>query len=273
MDRDKVISNIKAMLNLANNEAASQGEIDNAMRFVARLMEQHQLSDDDINAVDNKLLDLERAEMAHQQCYYNGHKLSEWEGSVASYVCELVGGVKCYVNAEQPYRVNGIVQYHPKPYSHKPMLKPIVTFYGVAEDAEIARLLFAEITTTIATMAKLKWGAIFRGNGREYCTGFAQGLWTKLYRDRDVQRQKALTASSGSTALVAIDNRALIVKKKEELAVAYREETLGIKKLRKGSNFSGNRKGSHEARAEGREDGQRHNVEATRRKKLSGPNG
>jgi hypothetical protein len=273
MDLDKVKANIRAMLNLANDSAATQGEIDNAMRFVNKLMAQHQLKDEDLSEVDDKLLQLERAEMNHEWAYYNGHKVSEWEGIVATFCCSLVGGVKNYYTSNVPYKVDGVLQHF---FDGKPMTKPTIVFYGLEEDVEIARMLFVELTTTIATMGKLKWGGIFRGEGREYCTGFAQGLYSQLQRDNAEQLMLARegdTKTTKSTAMVAIENRGMIVKKKQDLAIKYRKEKLGIDKLRSGGNFASGRDFSADARNEGRNDGKSHSVSAERRRKLSGPGG
>jgi hypothetical protein len=265
MDIDKVKSNIRAMLNLANDSAASEGEINNAMRFVKKLMEEHQLSDADLTEVDDVLLNLERAEMASQKIYFNGAKLSEWESSAAGFACALVGGVKYYVTGRVPYRVNGILQHFPDGVAMK---RPQVAFYGIAEDVEIARQIFAELTLTIASMAKLKWGGVFRKDGREYCEGFVSGLWSKYHEDNN--SQKKLAQQSTGTALVAIENRGLVVNKKQELATKYLEEGLGIK-LKGSISFSGNKQYSSEARQEGRSDGSKHNASVERRRKLGGP--
>ena len=279
MDIDKVKSNIRAMLNLANDPAAAKGEIDNAMRFVTKLMDQHQLSDEDLSEVDDKLLELERKEMGKQSAYFNGCKLSEWESSAARLCCDLVGGVKYYVTHKQVYRVNGIVQLHPismfkgQQRGGNPITKPTVVFYGIAEDVEIARQIFAELTMTIASMAKLKWGGVFRKDGREYCEGFVSGMWDKLWKERKEQDNTAKlsnTATTKSTALVAIESRGLIVQKKTELAQSYLEGTLGIK-LSKGGGFSGIKQRNSDAREEGRNDGKSHSVSSERRRKLSGP--
>lgn len=265
MNIEKVKANIRAMLNLANDSAATEGEINNAMRFVAKLMEQHHLTDEDLSEVDDKILELERKATGQEGAYFQGHKVSEWECSVASFCCVLLG-VKYYIGGPELYRVNGVVQYFP---DGKRMTKRTIQFYGIAEDVEIARQLFLEITTTIASLGKLKWGGVFRGEGREYCTGFVAGIWDKYREDQDSQLKlanKDTTKTSKSTALVAIESRELVLTKKLELAEAYLKKS-NIK-LKGSIGFSSKRTYNGQARADGRADGQRHNVSVTRNKKL-----
>lgn len=273
MDINKAKETIRLMLNLANDPGAAEGEIANAMRFVNKLMAEHQLSDADLSHVDDKLMDLERKEMAKDWTYNFGHKKSEWEGSIAVLVCEMLGGVKCYITHPQLYKVNGIVQMHTGKWAHQAQTKPTTHFYGIAEDVAIAKELFSQIVFEIATLAKLKWGGIFRGPGREYCEGFASGMWSKFRNDKHSQKllaDQGTTSTSKSTALVAIESRGLIVKKKTELAEAYGEKVLKLK-LRKGGGYSNSKAHNEQARAEGREDGQKRDLSAQRRAKLEGP--
>ena len=278
MNLERVKSNIRAMLNLANDSAAAQGEIDNALRFVKKLMEEHQLSEDDIgddNTIDieDKLINLERAEMGTSEMYFNGGKLSDWETSAASFVCELVGGVKYYWTGRQPYLVDGVRQF--KKRNGRLIQRRKIVFYGIAEDTNIAQQVYAELTTTIAAMAKIKWGGVFRGAGRSYCEGFVSGLWRKHYEDKNRQLKLANQGSSSdgkSRALVLVEGRNELIAKKEQLAIKYRQEGLGITKMKTHKGFKDwKRTQNEDAKAEGREDGKSHNVSATRHKKLSGP--
>ena len=267
MDIQRVRETIQKMLRLAEDPAAQQGEIDNAMRFVNKLMAEHQLTQEDIELgkTDEKVLDLEKKEMGRQFAMFGSNKRCEWEFSAASFACHVVGGVKYYIGPEQIWRdpATGAVKLK---YNGKPNTKPTAAFYGIAEDVELARQVFLELIMTISALAKLKWGGIYRGPGREYCEGFMEGMWSNYYAD--MAKQKQLAKTSSSTALVAIDSRNAIVTKKLELAKHFAKNGLGLK-LRAGAAFSRGKQENSEARAEGKSDGKSHKATVDRRKKLT----
>ncbi len=49
-DNEKVLDKVRKLLALANNEAASEGERDNAMRMAHKLLTMHQLEMADVDA-------------------------------------------------------------------------------------------------------------------------------------------------------------------------------------------------------------------------------
>lgn len=257
MDIDNVKATIRKLLNLANDESAAKGEVENAMRFAARLMEQHQLGDDDLTEVDDILLDLERKEFAKEYAYTGSAKKSRWETDVADFACRLVGGVKNYLSAPYMVRENGIVVLG---HNGSPLIRSQICFYGIAGDVEIARTVFAESIITIAAMARLKWGGVYRGPGRSYCEGFADALLNQLHDDKERLQQM-----STGTALVAVENRNAIVKRKEELATDWLKSN-GVKL----SSYRGLGNGSHnnDAYDEGISDGARHRPNTALLRKL-----
>lgn len=259
MDINKAKDTIRKLLNLANDSGASQGEIDNAMRFAAKLLEQHQLSEEDLGAVDEKLMDLERKACTRAGATTGGSKVTEFEYNLAHFVCKLVGGVKYHTGKSVPWRENGVVKLL---RNGDVWTRGQFIFYGIEEDVQIATELFAECLLTICTMAKLKWGGVYRGPGRSYCEGFVTSLLMQL----DIDQQKQLKASTG-TAFMVIESRKEIVAKKLEIAKAFLATT-GVR-LRK-NTYSGGGKGfDSDAYQEGRSDGERYNPSAERRKKLS----
>jgi hypothetical protein len=263
MDVERAKATIRKLLNLANDESAAKGEIENAMRFAARLMEQHQLSDDDLSEVDSLLFDLERAEMLQQSQQLGGAKVSAWEQHAASFVCKLVGGVEHY--ADEPVVVRnpaGIVQLDD---NGRPLMRSVIWFYGIAEDVEIARQVFAEVIVTIAAMARLKWGGVYRGDGREYCEGFVDGLHTQL-RDDAVETRR-IAQQAGGTALLAMESRQAIVEKKRTLAQNWLRNTCGVKLSSR--SFGGASYCNDNARQDGHRDGERHAPNSERRRKLT----
>jgi hypothetical protein len=266
MDIEKVKDTIRKLLNLANNEGAAEGEIANAMRFAARLMEQHQLSEEDVSKVDEKLLDLEHAEMAQQSFFAHGEaeSIQQWVSSAANFACSFVGGVKWYYQSAVPVRdENGILKLK---RTGSPIRRTKMTFYGIAEDVEIAHQVYDELCMTIMAVARLRFGVVYRGSGRSYCEGFMAGLWNKWYNDQDQQRKLAHQPTSGSTALMVIDARKEIVARKEQLA----KDWLSTKvKLGKGRSSRSQRDVDYDAYGTGKSDGSKYSASGSRRKKLT----
>ena len=77
-----VKDNIRAMLRLAANDAAAQGEIDNALMFAKRLMNKHNLEECDLNEDDTIAFDAETAEWDRQKAEVGGATMSTWESSL-----------------------------------------------------------------------------------------------------------------------------------------------------------------------------------------------
>jgi hypothetical protein len=263
---------IRKMLNLAGDAGAAQGEIDNALRFARKLMETHNLSEEDCKAgrAEERLLDLERAEMGKAEVFMGGYKTSDWELRAASFACAFVGGVKYYYTEGIIYRKNGVVEVSTRGNRMgQPMKKTRVTFYGIAEDVAIATEIYNELIVTIAAMAKLKWGGVFRGPGVNYCNGFMGGLWEKFYADRDSQAKIAAKAPASTGLIVLEQNREALIKRKTELAVKFGEEGLGLH-LVGGSRGRSGAGYNSEAHASGRSDGRSYGVSGERRKKITG---
>lgn len=268
--RDKALQTVRDLLNLANNDAAAEGEIRNAMKFATRLMEEHQISDEDValGKTEETLLDLERAEFKQASAALGGSKLSVWENQVAWFVTELVGGVKFYIASQyEKNAIGGHVMTENGSHSYKPHF----IFYGVAEDVELCKELYAEVAVTIATMARLRYGGVYRGAGREYCEGYANALYSKLQQEkRETQNKLEYNPETGTTgtALVVVARKEILEKKKE-LAESWLKNKAKVKLSSRGSIGTGSRIRDGEAREQGRSDGQKHNVSKERRKKLS----
>lgn len=265
MDLEKTKDTIRQLLKLAADDAATQGEIENAMRFANKLMEKHQLSEEDLGQLDHKFdeLDPKNATVGESGAFMCGNRKIDWEGFLARFVCDWVGGLGCYTTGSKfPFRKNGIAQLDKNgdvQYRHR------VVFYGVAEDAELAREIYEECSFVISTMAILRFGGVAKTHGREYCNGFVSALWEKVNHERNKQRQLAHQSGTGN-ALLVIDARKEIVRRKTELAAAYKKQNL---RLRSAGRSYG--RYISDARELGRSDGAAYNPsQPTRRKKIGG---
>ena len=141
-----------------------------------------------------------------------------------------------------------------------------VTFYGIAEEVELAIDLFNELRTTIAAMSKLRFGGVYRGDGREYCEGFVGGLFTKIKQEEKRRLEDA--TRDGGRALVLVQKAGELVAIKQDAAKDWLAKTHKIR-LRKQSFSSGATHHNADARSQGRSDGKAHNTSAGRKLKLT----
>lgn len=264
---DRVKDRIRKMLNLAKDDSAAAGEIDNALRFAQQLMAQHHLSEDDIvEGEPMPVFDPIKAEYGRTFVSV-GKKIYAWEDSLSGFCAKFVGGVKVYNDCGEHLArtANGVAMLE----NGKPVWAKRVAFYGVAEDSQLAAELFHELRTTIIASARLKFGSVYKGDGGAYSEGFVQGLNTKLATARDEERRIANEA--GGRALMIVGSRSAIVFAKaeaaEKFATAPRDKGGLALKLYSGRGRYG-AYGSSSARSEGITDGQRSSVSAQRTAKI-----
>jgi hypothetical protein len=267
VDAEKAKDTIRKLLNLAANDAAAEGEIANAVAFASRLMAEHSFSQADIDQGDTAadiMAELDAAELGSAQSFCGSSKQSSWEGWAANFVCDLIGGLKCHwKRADYPRTAAGIM------IGREPRVA--IKFYGLAEDAALAAEVYQELRETIAAMAKLRWGGVYRGEGRSYCEGFVSALNAKLRTQKAKETAElskmlaAPQATQGGALVVLARGQAEIVAKKRELAEKYQREKIG--KLSAGRRASGRHYGG--AYQSGQADGARYEATATRRRKLT----
>ena len=260
---------IRKILNIANDDAASEAEVENALAIAARLMDKHHLSEDDL-AVDplEQSQDIRNAPRGTAEAY-GTDRMTTWEKYLGTVVCKIVGGIACY---SHPGRVkttpSGLTVWNDAGHSVKTC--PLV-FYGIAEDCAIAVRLWGELRHAIIALARLRFGGVFRGDGAAYAEGFVTGLNTKAIERETQERQAAqrLVRSDGTgrTAFTLLDRRADLIRQKSDLARQWIASPAGGS-LKIGNKSGGGSRGSRDAREQGRSDGGQYNVNAARSKKL-----
>ncbi len=262
-DMQKVKDRIRQLLNVAANDAATDGEIDNALRIAQGEMARHHLSETDlVTEPAEQWADIDSAEKGEARAIV-GSKKYYWECLLAQFCQQFVGGVKIYASnsTDNIDRIAGsrIVRWDDNGEIRK---GKAFVFYGVAEDAELAKDLFDELRATIITMARLTWGGAFKGDGGTYCEGFVAGLNTKLKKAEARQR---LESQGNSTGMILVERRADLIKRKQQAAELYLREK-GVK-LGSGGRMGGSN-GSEQAYNEGKADGQASDVGVNRTKKI-----
>ncbi len=249
---ERVRDRIRKLLRLAENDAASEGEVENALRFAQALMDEHHVAADDLRREQDR--DDLRSEMNTVDGWSNSAKRSAWESYLAQAIVTTLGTVGYYWRGGGAREVKTDAGILRRDGNGRTLKRVAMVWYGPAEDIALARELFQDLSQTIASMARLKYGGVFRGPGRSYAEGFASSL-LDLARKGDGDR----TAATGA-----------IVRRTAALAKSWLREERGVR-LVSGGAMGGGRQHSG-AHAAGRADGRSHGWNARRRSKLtSGP--
>lgn len=263
-DNEKIKDRVRKLLNLANDSGAFDGEIENAMRFARRLMLQHNITEEELGAPRDPHEVAAETEYAQSDAFSFGSNISNWECFLMSAISKLVGTVGAYKTSETWTKKTtaGTIVFDAK---GQPQEGKRVVFYGPAEDARDASDLFSEWSHVIATMARLKYGGCFRGDGRAYAEGFAQALLLSV-KNIQAEEVKEIAAESTGRALV-LRNAFGLIEAKRERADQWLDKEQGIK-LRKTSGH-GNRN-NPSAFGAGMNDGKNSAFTRTRNLKIGG---
>lgn len=249
MDLKDVKERVRRLLAIAEDDAAADAEIEQAMLMARRYMASYQLERDDIVERGDEL-DLSRIEWG--DCfrpYRQTRRASLWESLLATWVCDFVGTVKSYQSS----------RFVETRLGKRTMCKGLI-FYGPTNDAVFAAEVFEEVQEVVATLAYHRYGAIFRGDGGSYSEGFVDGLRDQLQDAKDVDRD----SSDEQTRALAV------VQDQRQLAIVdgarnWLADVKGIK-LRHGHGLSGVNAGfNSNAHGQGRSEGRKYSVGSTRR--------
>lgn len=254
MSIERIKDRIRKLLNTAADDAATEGEVDNALRAARALLFAHHLEESDLEEDEERGVTFGRSKV-----HETHRKTAFWQGQLAQFIGRFIGSVDCYRDQEELVRNER--GHAEREADGSPKYRRTIVFYGPAEDCLLACELYGDLLLTIAGMAELKWGSQWTIPGREYCEGFVQGL-----NERVKKADAQLSNDAQSRALVVRSNQALVELR--ENAKRWLEEETGCR-LRK---VSRRRTARHdaEARAEGRADGRQTDVSAERKSKLAG---
>lgn len=266
---DNVKDRIRRLLAIAaDGSGATEQEIETAMRFAQSELAKHQLSEADLS--EEPEVQYQRAENAPKDCAASpiGRKCYYWESALANAIGELVG-VPHYLDHPHPrHDRNGVIR---RDRNGKPLTyAKAFVWYGIAEDAWLAAELYDELRETILTMALMRWGGAYRGDGGMYCEGFVSGLRENIRKQREAERgeaQERLTQRNDSRGLVLIERRSDLVAHNIAVAKDWLKEEQGIN-LVSGSKRGG-ATGSGAAFRSGQSDGRKARVSAARNPKLA----
>jgi len=261
-DISRIKDRIKNLLNLAENDGAMDGEVDNALRFARRLMLKHNLDEADVKdaqGAHEKAADYETTEYTKEWTRTVGTRFTAWETELMFAIQELIGTVKWFRGSTRDRMTKmGTIEFNP--VTGMPAKVRQVVFYGPKGDVADALEMVREWQETIVTMARLRFGGALRGPGKSYAEGFARSLLLKV---RAIHREERLQIKGGgSTALTLVRSTDLMLAKQKHADV-WLEQSAGIR-LTKGTPL-GN--GSHDSSAftAGKADGSRANFSQRRK--------
>jgi hypothetical protein len=251
---------IRKLLNIADDDAASEQEIQNALAIAAKLMDRHHLSEEDLQeSRHTQHQEAQDADRCKQSAHGDNVRMPQWEKSLAVVVTNIIGGVGLYCHATAQLQTpSGL----PMRDGRGNILKAsTVVFYGIAEDVELAVQLWHELRLAISAMARLRYGSVARGDGAAYAEGFVSGLEQQHIARQFAEKQQAAIEDrqAGSRSVELICRRADLIKQKSEMARAWLlSPDGGSIKLR--TQSGGGSSGSSDARGQGRTDGSKYNT-------------
>ena len=191
---------IRKLLNLAHDDGAMQGEIDNALRFARRLMLRHNISELDLaHDPHEQAADIEYGRSNFE---LDGSIVPQWETTLAWAIARLIGTVGFYAAKTNKRTEHGTLVFR-KNGTPQPVKR--FTFYGPIDDAQDAADMFGEWTHLIAAMARMKYTGTARGAGRSYCDGFSSSIHNKV--TAQIKRELAIEGEQ-TMAVVATNAKA-----------------------------------------------------------------
>lgn len=239
-DIETIKARIRKLMAIAGDGVAPEGEIDNAMRLAAKLLDAHHLSQDDMAETPGDV----DPELGQAFATSQATRFSTWEGILSHAISTLFGCVQTYSsNDTAPIRVNGIIQMK----GDQARRGCRICFYGPAAESREAAELFEEWSRAIAAMGVARWGGCFRGEGAMYCYGFARALFAKanqINKERATVKAKAI---GESTTAITLLNRYEILRTRGKDWLK-KEKGIHLVSAGRGSGYSS---GSSEAYEEG----------------------
>lgn len=266
-DIGRIKDRIRKLLNLAADDGAAEGEIDNALRAARQLMLAHQLSEDDVTAPVEDLRTPEQiaadTEYGRDKSWASSPRLMQWQTMLAQTVCKFLGTVQVYRDtAKVHHKPSGVVANDGEPVRGW-------VFYGPRDDSILAAELHQELLMTCATAAKLKYGgALVTGPGRDYCDGFAIGLANKVFEAQQAMEQEAakitgaLQSDCRTLSVVDVARAGAIAVAKQGRASEWLKEKAGVR-LRTSGGY-GRQVGDSGAYETGKSDGRSQTLTKTR---------
>lgn len=256
-DIERIKDRIRKLFRVAEDDAASQGEIDNAMRAAQALLYAHQLDEAELMKDDTSAQ--REARMNRYGVLTVSTYRTLWEITLAHFLCDLFGTIQWYFERGPKVKMTpaGLVKTKK---NGKPEFGMRFYFYGLDEDAKLASEMFEELGLLIMTSAKLRTGdSALRKDGKSYATGFVDGMKSRIEKV-----QIEMKKDSTGTALV-VQQFGLQCRKE---GVSWLAKEKGVV-LRTGSPFKSRGRTRKDGYEKGFADGKSYDPDNVKRKKLT----
>ena len=264
----RIKQRIRKLLDLASDDAAADGEIDNALRFARRLMLENAISEEDLAELDAGR-ELDPHEAAAREAYVritgwaDRAYWSFWKRRLADVVCDLVGSVTVYRDRKGQRKTSwGTVEYA---NNGKPKYRARLQFAGPKLDTEEAYAMWIEWIEVIETMARLRYSNTLFESGRNYAEGFVQALCEKV--DAIRQAESVKLEGPQTTALVLLRNQLSTIEAKREYGTKWLAKEHGVRLRKITQKVGGN--DDPFAREQGKADGRKADFSRNRQRRLT----
>lgn len=217
MTLNNIKDKIAKLLSTAANEGSTQGEKNNAMMAAQIMMAKHDLESDDCVHAEKQFDDLAAS--------FTGKRPARWELHLSGFI-KVVYGVPVY-------RAGNTIH-----------------FYGRREKIEMAVEMFAELRSTIVSLAKKKYNSWAKKEGAVYAEGFVAGLMASYRETLQIRK-----STEEGNALV-VQAAAIVRKDAFEAQNWLAKDGIRLKKTSQSSGPTG----SQEAYSQGITDGKQTNL-------------
>jgi len=197
MTTDDVVSKIRKMLNLAACTSASEGEIENALRFARNLMDEYNLAEADLYLDQSKAGQTYDSIVEAEACVRNGtvDRLDKHMLHVVCYIC----GVRHFSRKRV---VSGKQQEH-------------LVLFGLPRDVAVAKAMHGQLMVSMRAMSRFACGPGWKKPHWDYCRGFVLRL---------IERAKEISKPASSS-----QQSCAIVLAKDSMVHRYSTEKLRLK--------------------------------------------
>lgn len=203
-DTDQAVDKIRKLLRLAKDQAASEGEVNNALKAARLLMDRYGVEEAEVNL--GRSVDQLKDTMVQETSVQRG-KVYKDETFMAHVVC-AVCDVRHYVirgrDGDQ------------------------LRFYGYQRNVAIACALFTELMATMRGMARRHYGSTWGPQHKDYGLGMIHNLYQRAIIMRNARiAQPSSAGTSSGTETVSAACTAMVLK--TDTVLDRMQEQLGIK--------------------------------------------
>jgi hypothetical protein len=172
---EKVVEKLRKLMALAKGAGASEGEVDNALRFARKLMDDYGIAEDsillteDVNTASRRIIEDTALKLGH--IHHHDINLA----MATKYICD----VDLYLKGKRE-----------------------IVFFGMERDVAVAKALFSELRVIMRTMARFTVGESDGPSHKSFLIGFSSRIHV---RAKELKKKAAAPESTGTAIILAKD--------------------------------------------------------------------